>query len=740
MAFPPKASKARPTSNGERSSFAKSAIAYNSPEFSTVPSLPQLGSRCRERLWNASGIPSQLFAVAAFLYTSAASAGVIRELAVTNDLSLGSNAVLSARLVIRASHVTITGNGAILVGPGEPGNPSSLETAGVGVLVEGAVDVTLKNIRARGFTTGLVVRESVAVSISDGDFSDNYHDPQYGWGELPTRGGILLDHARHCVIGHTHANRVWDGLSLVDSDDNLIEDNDLSQCSNTCAKLWKSSRNRFLRNNLSYGLRIDRAAGEVHARDSTGVLIETGSDDNYWYRNDITHGGDGIFIRPLNRWVSRGNVFVENDTSYANNNCVESWSPCNTFIRNKANHGSYGFWLGGSDQTVLIGNEAAFNGLTNGFHNASEPGFGHGGLVLVSGPTSHTLIDGNDLHDNNGAGLVFRGDAASAGRAWRTEHWVVQRNRIRNNRFGIWGRWGQAILLASNALSDNTLDHCFTNVADLIELPPDPAVGTAPAAVLLGPDIATTGQPVRFDAVGSRNLNGLPLRFHWWLDEAAGTAPVLEHVFTKPGFYRLSLTVDNGSLADLAWRDVLVVEPVARELGTEGEAARWGYELELNDNAKGRMFFADDPQAIIGNRCLRFTPNPYPGAYATAIFPATRDAGWNFADKTEIRFWIKTRNPNVPGWQNAGPVLRLLGRTGQIEFKPVKEANLLNDPPCSEARWLWAPIRIPLNGDAQWQRTIQGNISLERIDALSLSLDSWGGEPFTVWIDGLAVE
>ena len=80
-------------------------------------------------------------------------------------------------------------------------------------------------------------------------------------------------------------------------------------------------------------------------------------------RNDITQGGDGIFIRVLNGWVSRGNVFVENDTSYANNNCIESWSPGNTYIRNKANHGSYGFWLGGSDQTVLIGNEAAFNGL-----------------------------------------------------------------------------------------------------------------------------------------------------------------------------------------------------------------------------------------------------------------------------------------------------------------------------------------------------------------------------------------
>ena len=93
------------------------------------------------------------------------------------------------------------------------------------------------------------------------------------------------------------------------------------------------------------------------------MLIESGSDDNYWFRNDITQGGDGIFIRVLNGWVSRGNTFVENDTSYANNNCIEAWSPRNTWIRNRANGGSYGFWLGASDQNVLLENEASGKGL-----------------------------------------------------------------------------------------------------------------------------------------------------------------------------------------------------------------------------------------------------------------------------------------------------------------------------------------------------------------------------------------
>jgi hypothetical protein len=68
--------------------------------------------------------------------------------------------------------------------------------------------------------------------------------------------------------------------------------------------------------------------------------------------------------------------------------------------------------------------------------------------------------------------------------------------------------------------------------------------------------------------------------------------------------------------------------------------------------------------------------------------------------------------------------VRLLGRNGQIEFKPFGDSNLLNEPPFSEARWLWMPVSIPLTGDARWQRTLIGGASLERIEAISFSLDS----------------
>jgi hypothetical protein len=77
-----------------------------------------------------------LLAVSLLTTTSPAIAQAVREIVVTNDLVLPKDTEISARLVVRASGVSIDGNGATLVGPGKVGDTNSLENAGVGVLVE----------------------------------------------------------------------------------------------------------------------------------------------------------------------------------------------------------------------------------------------------------------------------------------------------------------------------------------------------------------------------------------------------------------------------------------------------------------------------------------------------------------------------------------------------------------------------------------------------------------------------
>ena len=131
-------------------------------------------------------------------------------------------------------------------------------------------------------------------------------------------------------------------------------------------------------------------------------------------------------------------------------------------------------------------------------------------------------------------------------------------------------------------------------MANLAELPEPDMMRTAPTASILGPEVVLAGQPARFEASVSGNQDGHALGYQWFLNGLAGDRPILERAFERQGFYRLGLTVNNGALAGLAWRDILVIQPVARELGTEGQGSRWGFELEGNDDHKGRVLFQDD--------------------------------------------------------------------------------------------------------------------------------------------------
>jgi hypothetical protein len=135
--------------------------------------------------------------------------------------------------------------------------------------------------------------------------------------------------------------------------------------------------------------------------------------------------------------------------------------------------------------------------------------------------------------------------------------------------------------LAANTTSGNREADIKDNgdVTDMTIHPADTDGLDAPVAAVEGPARAEVGLPIVFDASRSKETHGRPLRFHWRLgDGQRALGPRVEHTYSVPGFYRLGLTVNNGPFADLAWRDLYVVERVA-ELGTESRdaAAQWDW-------------------------------------------------------------------------------------------------------------------------------------------------------------------
>ena len=648
---------------------------------------------------------------------------VPNERIVREDLTLATGSVLTTPLLIAADNVTIRGNGATVQGPVVPGRRETLR--GIGICLEGRKGVTVEGLVVRGFEIGLKADDCTELTLRENDFSDNYHDPEYGWGDGDRNGGIVLTGVTNSTLTGNRANRVWNGLDLWDCDDNAIRDNDFSHCSNVCLKLWHSSRNVVEDNDLSWGLRMK--PGEVHARDSTCVLIETGSDHNIFQRNDITHGGDGVFIRPLNGWLSVGNVFIENDCSYANNNGFESWSPGNTYLRNKANHCSYGFWLGGSDRTVLEGNEAAYNGLPEGKHNAPESDFGHGGIVIVHGTGTHSVIDGNHCHHNQGGGIVLRGDLGTRGEAWRMQHVIVQRNRLEHNRYGIFARFTDDLFLAGNTFEGNEEDEHLEDVRGLLR--GDGSGREAPSLIMMGPELALVSEKVNLAIGPWRVLVGEEAHFeivnfiveiaamaglvtpveeldlHWRIGEREVVGPAaVDPTFTEPGFHRVYVTAIDGGIAGLASADLYVVEE-GEELGTEGDASRWRIAQEGHPGDDPAVFVEDVEPALVGERSLHLRPEPYGGGTVSLRLPIEAARSRDLTALSSLRFWMRCRNPNN-GFE--GPtVIHLSAGMGVATYVATRDGrprNLLSQPPYPEGRSGWIRVEMPLAGSPDWTR------------------------------------
>lgn len=344
-------------------------------------------------------------------------------------------------LTISGEGIEINGNGCVFIGgkpkAGKRNDSYSGEFSygygemaddglgyfGIGIHMENCRDVKLYNVCVKGFERGLFAENCSYCEISGNDFSYNYHNPDWGWDEHKDLGGMIFYTSHNNKVYNNKVTDVWSALVLRDSNGNHVHHNNCSHTSNVGLRMWMASHNKIEDNDFSWGLR--KEPDEVHARDSSCVLMEAASCHNVLKRNDMRYGGDGLFIRSLNNQMSMYNVIEENDMSFANNNAIEAWDSYNTYIRNKASYSSYGFWLGCSDHTVLIENEVIGNGAI--FQNAPEA-FGNAGVAVVNGSGNDFYLEGNRIENNNGPGLAVRYREDDPSR-----NWVLVRNSIVGN-------------------------------------------------------------------------------------------------------------------------------------------------------------------------------------------------------------------------------------------------------------------------------------------------------------------
>jgi hypothetical protein len=382
---------------------------------------------------------------------------------------------------------------------------------------------------------------------------------------------------------------------------------------------------------------------------------------------------------------------------------------------------------------VLIDNEASYNGLAGGHHNSPHlPDEGHAGIVFMFGSASHTVLRGNRCVGNRGAGIALIGDQATRGAKFKAYHWVLEQNVLEHNTWGIFAQHADWLDLAGNRFRANQQGefHDAGGVTRVTYRSGPPPGGSAPVARLRGPLRATVGDEVRFEASESRDPAGGRLEYAWDLgDGKTATGAEVGHVYAKAGFYRVAVTVNNRRSADLAWRDLYVVD-AGEEAGTEGEAKLWSW----NDAGSKVTFHDDEGESLAGKVSLRAEVSPYSGGRVDLVYRPTEERRVGLEGKTALLFWVRTRNENIPSWQGENPVVTV-GGPGETRVVLTPPGDLLSQPAANEAREGWQLIRVPLGGGEGWKQT---GVLPSRLEWLSLGFDSWGAPPLQIWIDGLS--
>jgi parallel beta-helix repeat protein len=353
--------------------------------------------------------------------------------------------------------------------------------------------------------------------------------------------------------------------------------------------------------------------------------------------------------------------------------------------------------------------------------------------VFMFGPSSHTVLRGNKCEGNNGAGIAGIGDQESKGKKWKAFHWIVEGNKLIKNRWGIYLEHADFIDLNSNEFSGNSAKDILEgqNVIRLTIRKPAPIGFKRPIAKLSGPTRGIVGEKLTFDASDSTDMNGNHFTCIWQVDDVTWVrAPSFFESFSTPGFHRVALTVSNEYFSDLAWRDLYIVENIL-EIGTDKSTEGWSW----NDPGSKVAYEIDTKNKLLGESSLLAKISPYSGGRVTLVHKLPKD-GVSLAEKKQLVFWLKTRNENVPAWQDVNPPITLRGSEGeQLTLTPVKD--FLSQPPYNEAREGWTYFAVPLAGNEEWKA--EGKLPAT-IRAVEIGFDSWGAPPLFIWIDGMGVK
>ena len=304
-------------------------------------------------------------------------------------------------IVIEGNNITVDFNNSVLRGSntnlpaGRQGkNPD--EFFGVAILIKGGRNITIKNLKAKGYKVALLARDVSNLTIENCDLSYNYRQHLNSSPEKEDISDWLSHHQnekdewlrygaamylRQCdslIIRNTKVTGGQNALMMTDCNYGKIYNNDFSFNSGLGIAMYRSSFNTIAYNKINFNVRGYSHGVYNRGQDSAGILIYEQSNSNYFYKNSVTHGGDGFFLWAGQTTMDSGkggcndNVLVKNDFSFAPTNGIEVTFSRNIISGNRIFECDHGIWGGYSYNTVIAGNQFRSNRIAIAIEHGQE--------------------------------------------------------------------------------------------------------------------------------------------------------------------------------------------------------------------------------------------------------------------------------------------------------------------------------------------------------------------------------
>lgn len=299
------------------------------------------------------------------------------------------------------------------------------EVTGIGIVIDGHRDVTIRGAHCHRYKVGILARHADGLTIADCDVAGGFaqrlrstpaaedgadwlfphHNDNREW-VTQFGAGVCVERSRRVTISGTFARRRQNGIILDRVSDSRLFDNDCSFLSGWGLAMWRSSGNVITRNAFDFCVRGYSHMVYNRGQDSAGILMFEQCNDNIIAENSATHGGDGFFgfagrealgdappredmteeelIQFCAEKGNNNNLLIANDFSYAPAHGIEmTFSFHNQFLDNRlVENAICGIWGGYSRMTTIayntiVGNGEMAYGLERGGINIEHGAFNY---------------------------------------------------------------------------------------------------------------------------------------------------------------------------------------------------------------------------------------------------------------------------------------------------------------------------------------------------------------------------